>query len=152
MRLLVCLILSTVLIFSATAQENKINIYKGPVPGSENRDSSEKTYYFAALKLKMVYNITQPSLTVFRPDRSNANGTAIIVCPGGGFYFLSIDNEGNDVARWLQKQGYTVFVLRYRTEHVTGENPFNEMMAALSDSVKQAKLKLVIPLSVADGN
>ena len=48
----------------------------------------EKTYNFAALKLKMAYNITQPSLTVFKPDPSNANGTAIIVCPGGGFYFL----------------------------------------------------------------
>lgn len=151
MRLLACLFLLAAFAVPVAAQETKVNIYQGAAPGSETWNWPEKTYYFAALKLKMVYNVTNPSLTVFKPDPSYANGTAIIVCPGGGFYFLSIDSEGNEVARWLQKQGYTVFVLRYRTEFVSGENPFNEMMASMSDTVKQAKLRMVIPLSVADG-
>ncbi|MEI5579561.1 alpha/beta hydrolase, partial [Streptomyces brasiliscabiei] len=63
---------------------------------------------------KIVYNVTQPSLTVVKPDPAKANGTAVVVCPGGGFQLLSINSEGFDVAKWLAAKGITVFVLKYR--------------------------------------
>ena len=49
--------------------------------------------------LQVVRNVTRPTLTAFLPDPAIANGTAVIVCPGGAWHFLSIDMEGRDVAR-----------------------------------------------------
>ena len=59
-------------------------------------------------------NVTQPSLTLFRPDPDKANGTAIVVAPGGAFMMLAWDYEGTEVAKWLADQGVTAFVLKYR--------------------------------------
>ena len=62
----------------------------------------------------MARNITTATLTPFLPDPSKANGTAVIVAPGGGFRWLSLGNEGWEVAEALAKQGIAAFVLKYR--------------------------------------
>jgi acetyl esterase/lipase len=56
----------------------------------------------------------KPNLTVYSPSEDKATGTAIIVCPGGGYERLSIDKEGKAVAQWLNTLGVTAFVLDYR--------------------------------------
>jgi acetyl esterase/lipase len=66
---------------------------------------------------RMTRNVVLPTLTMFRPASGQANGTAVIVAPGGAFTFLMMDYEGYDVARWLAKQGVTAFVLKYRVAH-----------------------------------
>ena len=63
---------------------------------------------------KIVRNVSDASLTAYLPDPAIANGTAVIVAPGGGFHMLSIENEGVAVARWLNSMGVTAFVLKYR--------------------------------------
>ncbi len=60
----------------------------------------------------MVRNIEKPMLRVFRPEKSN--GRALLSIPGGAYTFVSILNEGVDVARAMTARGYTVFVLTYR--------------------------------------
>ncbi|MFN4097065.1 MAG: alpha/beta hydrolase [Sphingomonas sp.] len=60
----------------------------------------------------MVRNIDKPMLRVFRPEKSN--GRALLSIPGGAYTFVSILNEGVDVARAMTARGYTVFVLTYR--------------------------------------
>jgi len=70
---------------------------------------------------RMVRNVTIPTVTFFKPTRAHANGTALIVAPGGAFSFLMVDYEGYDMARWLAQQGVTAFVLKYRVTH-TPEN------------------------------
>ena len=50
-------------------------------------------------------NVSTPTLTVYLPDPSTATGTAVIIAPGGGFVWLSIDSEGHDVAKWLAARG-----------------------------------------------
>ncbi len=50
----------------------------------------------------------------FLPEPGKANGTAVIVAPGGGFSWLSMGNEGWEVAEALAKQGIAAFVLKYR--------------------------------------
>lgn len=62
----------------------------------------------------MVRNVTTPTLTLFLPDAASATGIAVIVCPGGGFRFLSWQNEGTAVAEWLQKRGVAAFVVKCR--------------------------------------
>ena len=63
---------------------------------------------------RMLRNVTAPTITAFLPDPAKATGTGVLVLPGGGFVALSIDEEGNDVARWLADHGIAAFVLKYR--------------------------------------
>jgi acetyl esterase/lipase len=56
----------------------------------------------------------KPTLAIYRPTLHKANGTAVVVCPGGGYGFLADDHEGRQVANWLNERGVTAFVLRYR--------------------------------------
>ena len=60
-----------------------------------------------------VHNGKQVTLTPFLAE-NNTDGTAIIVCPGGSYFWLDEDNEGDNVARWLNSNGISAFVLRYR--------------------------------------
>ena len=60
-------------------------------------------------------NVTQPTLLPVLPSGSNANGAAVLVVPGGGFQFVSMDNEGYSVAGRLAAEGIAAFVLKYRT-------------------------------------
>jgi acetyl esterase/lipase len=64
-------------------------------------------------KVHIITNVTVPTLTVFRPA-DKANGTAIIVVPGGAFRALPWDLDGTETARWLTARGLTAFVLKYR--------------------------------------
>jgi acetyl esterase/lipase len=57
-------------------------------------------------------NIVEPDLRVFHPPRSN--GHALLVVPGGAYWFISSGNEGVEVARRMNELGTTVFVLTYR--------------------------------------
>jgi acetyl esterase/lipase len=56
----------------------------------------------------------KPSLTIYLPTADKANGTAVVVCPGGGYGGLAIGHEGKDPAEWLNRHGIAAFVVRYR--------------------------------------
>jgi acetyl esterase/lipase len=60
----------------------------------------------------MLRNVSEPTLSVFRPAKPN--GVGVIVCPGGGWRILVWEHEGIAVARWLTAHGYTAFLLKYR--------------------------------------
>jgi acetyl esterase/lipase len=79
------------------------------------------------------------------------NGTAVVICPGGGFMALSIKSEGTDVANYLVAKGVTAFVLKYRLLH-TGEEATQEFMDLIRDRSKFVeKVSGVIPQAIADG-
>ena len=56
----------------------------------------------------------KPTLTVFLPTKNQANGTGVIVCPGGSYTGLASNHEGRQVANWLNSLGIAAFVLKYR--------------------------------------
>jgi len=56
----------------------------------------------------------KPTLTIYLPPTDKANGSAVVVCPGGGYGFLAMDHEGKQIAEWLNSLGVTAFVLKYR--------------------------------------
>jgi acetyl esterase/lipase len=58
--------------------------------------------------------VDKPSLTIYLPPAANANGTAVVVCPGGGYGGLASDHEGKQPAEWLNAHGVAAFVLKYR--------------------------------------
>lgn len=64
---------------------------------------------------RVVRNVVRPVLLPVKPPAGSANGRAIVLAPGGGYQFVSIDEEGLLVARQLAARGYTAFVLKYRT-------------------------------------
>jgi hypothetical protein len=59
-------------------------------------------------------NVSEPTLSVYRPTNGKPNGVGVIVCPGGGWRLLAWEHEGTDVVRWLTAHGYTAFLLKYR--------------------------------------
>lgn len=67
----------------------------------------------------IVRNVVIPTVTMFQPAADTANGTSLLVAPGGAFRFLTMDTEGYDMARWLTQLGVTVFILRYRVAHMS---------------------------------
>src|SRR5262245_6281876 len=108
---------SGVLAATAGAADETVRLWPGAAPGTEDWKVQERTFQvptreFGALTL--VTDVTVPTLTVVRPAPGQANGTAVIVCPGGGFQFLAWEHEGLEVARWLAQRGVTAFVLKYR--------------------------------------
>jgi predicted peptidase len=133
------------------AQQKVIQLYEGAAPGSESWNWSEGENDKNAWQTKVAFNVAKPTLNVFLPDPANANGTAVIICPGGAFYALSINSEGYDVAKWLAKKGVTCFVLKYRLVHVLGDDPTAEVARVLGKPEFEQQTSKVIPLSVADG-
>lgn len=88
----------------------------GQAPGSESWTWQQSTMPipWAVTERRLSRNVVIPTVTLFRPAPERANGTAIIIAPGGAFHFLMIDHEGYDMARWLADRGVTAFVLKYR--------------------------------------
>src|SRR5215475_6887550 len=145
---ILCLLLFTTTLASA---QDIIPLYTGTPPGSEPANYPEKQYFSKNWNTEVVANVTKPSLTVFKPAPGTANGTAIVVAPGGGFMALSINSEGIEVAKYLAAKGVTAFVLKYRLAH-TGEDATEEFSELYKDRAKFGEtVGKVIPLSVNDG-
>lgn len=82
-----------------------------PIPNSKPSENREKTEV-NDWKVAFTTETSVPTLTLYRP--SQPNGTAMIICPGGGYSGTATDHEGAQVAKALAKEGITAFVLRYR--------------------------------------
>lgn len=74
--------------------------------------------------VKRVTNVTEPTITVFKPEKPNC--TAVIVCPGGGYSILAIEHEGTQVCDYLTTIGVTAVLLKYRVPARDRENPSKE--------------------------
>jgi len=139
------------LLAHAGIAQDVIPLYPGAAPGSTQENYPEKQYFSKAWKTQVVSNVTRPSLTIFKPSPDLKNGTAIVICPGGGFMALSIESEGNEVARYLAAKGVTAFVLKYRLAH-TGEDATEEFETSYADHAKfKEMLDKIEPQAAADG-
>lgn len=72
-----------------------------------------------------------PSITVWTAPAKLANGTAVVVCPGGGYWGLAVDHEGAQIAQWFNARGVTAFVLRYRLGEYGQPAPLRDVLRAL---------------------
>ncbi len=95
----------------APAEPNAIPLGTGGVEGQTAKETWYKQWGDP-----FVRNVSRATLTPFLPERSKANGAAVIVAPGGGFRILSMGNEGWEVAQALNKHGVAAFVLKYRLQ------------------------------------
>jgi acetyl esterase/lipase len=121
------------------AQQPVIPLYKGPAPGSEKWDWDEGKAMSdkpAPVKFPIAYNISKPSITLFAPDSVAANGTAIIICPGGALGVLNVETEGRAIAEKLTRKGITVFLLKHRVIRSKTSEPWNETISRMGDTAK----------------
>ncbi len=131
--ILICLIALPVFLF-AQDKPLVIPLWEKGAPGFENRRNEPEQ-----AKDYWVKNIHNPSLTVFMPPKDKANGTAVVVCPGGGHRLLVYTAEGIDPAKFLNSLGVTVFVLKYRLAKDT-LSPYKVEVQAKQDGFRAMRL------------
>ena len=128
--LIVLFTVSTKLLFAQDSNQ-VIPLWKNGAPGFENLKNKPEQ-----AKDWWVRDINNPSITVFLPPKDIANGTAVIICPGGGFTNLVYNSEGRDAAQFLNSLGVTAFVLKYRLFRMENspykqENPLQDIFRAM---------------------
>ena len=109
-------LLNLIILTSLSSNAQKvIPLYEGNAPGALPVDDRETmTKSTAGNGRSFLVNVTKPTITVFMPKKINAAGTAVIVCPGGGYNRLSIEDGGYEAAKQLADSGVVAIVLKYR--------------------------------------
>jgi len=95
---------------------------------------------------KLVTNVSKPTITIYRPAKEKDTGTAMLICPGGGYWNLYWELEGEEVAQWLNSIGVTGIILKYRVprrpDDIKGEparRPLQDAQRAVSLVRSKAK-------------
>jgi acetyl esterase/lipase len=97
------------------AQKNElIFLWPGKVPGEPKEKKSPAIDTTRKDNVLRFSEVTNPAIEVYLPEPAARNGSAVIVCPGGGYRILAYDLEGTEIAAWLNKLGFAAFVLQYR--------------------------------------
>jgi endo-1,4-beta-xylanase len=125
---------------SLAAAPSEIRLWPNGAPGSEGKTATEvaepPNQAHGYLKVTGVH---QPSLTVFLPPADKASGAAMIIAPGGAHMFLNYDQEGTNVAEYLNSIGVAGFVLKYRLAREPGST-YKVEEHALADAQRAIRL------------
>ena len=89
---------------------------------------------------RMITAVTKPTLTLYRPAKANDTGTAMLICPGGGYWNLYWELEGEEVAAWLNQLGVTGIILKYRVPRRPDEPKGEPARRPLQDAQRAVSL------------
>jgi acetyl esterase/lipase len=118
------------------SQTETIKLWPNNAPGTPiNSGLAHKEFHDDRF---WTYNVTEASIDVYLPAKDRNSGTAIIICPGGGYGFLAMGHEGKDVAKWLNDNGITGIVLKYRLPNDTIME--NKSIGPLQDAQEAMRL------------
>ena len=109
---------------SAAEKPLVLAVWPGKAPGDYGTIGAERVRAPSEAptkNAKWITNVTEPTITVFRPETSKNTGAAMVICPGGGYWNLAWDLEGEEVAAWLNTLGITGVVLKYRVPRRPGQ-------------------------------
>lgn len=99
---------------SVFSQNQVIHLWD-KIPGAkQSLDYKEEVSYDDQGAVLRISKVSQPTLTLFLADSKTANGSSVVICPGGGYAKLAITKEGYKIAEWLNSLGISAFVLKYR--------------------------------------
>jgi acetyl esterase/lipase len=136
--------LTTTILFATAAVSHAderltLDVWPAAAPGETEARGEEKLeeQKTGQREVKRLTNISKPTLTFFRPPRERDTGTAVVICPGGGYHILAMDLEGEEVATWLNSIGVTGIVLKYRVPRKEGKPPHE---APLQDAQRAMSL------------
>lgn len=121
------ILMAFISVFSSNLRsQEEIKLYpKGP---KTNNGIVEKE---AKDNKSFVTYITEPRMYAYMAPKEIATGTAVLICPGGGYWGVSVENEGSNVALWLNKLGVSAFVLYYRMPNQHSEIPLADAQTAM---------------------
>lgn len=129
-KYLVCFMLLTNVVFA----QQEIKLYpQGP---KENNGLTQLEKYRDS---EFLMNISEPRMYAYPASTEKANGTAVIICPGGGYSGVAVIKEGSEFAKWFNDLGITAFVLYYRMPNGHTQIPLTDAQTALSIVRKHAK-------------
>jgi acetyl esterase/lipase len=110
----ISLVFLLVVMYNTSFGQQQMSLYPGKIPNSKPNTVIEKTEDLGNGVL-FISDTSIPTLTAYLPDAGKSNGTAVIICPGGGYSGVAILHEGYQVAEAFQKMGVAAFVLKNRT-------------------------------------
>lgn len=114
MKSLFSLLFAATLAINASAQTQILKVWPDGIPGSIRSETYFEESTVTGDIVSLYEKVTDPSLTVFLPPAEKATGTAVLICPGGGYGVLAFDHEGFAIARWLNSNGIAGIILKYR--------------------------------------
>ncbi len=126
------------------AEPTVIPLWPGRAPGETNTVSTEHDIskpgegLVASRPVIRLGQVSQPSITLYRPPAGKNTGTAVVICPGGGYSILAWDLEGTEVCEWLNSIGVTGVLLKYRVPK-RGAGPLQDVQRALGLVREHAK-------------
>src|SRR6185436_645960 len=88
----------------------------------------------------IVTKVPKPTITLYRPTKDKDTGTAVIICPGGGYWDLYWELEGEEVAAWLNSIGVTGILLKYRVPRRPDEPEREPARRPLQDAQRAVRL------------
>jgi acetyl esterase/lipase len=126
-----------------------VELWPGKVPDENGDIGPERWRMSPALDHKqvevteptrMITDVTRPTLTIFRPAKDKDMGTAVLICPGGGYWNLYWQLEGEEVAAWLNSLGVTGIILKYRVPRRPDEPKGEPARRPLQDAQRAVSL------------
>ena len=144
------LFVSLIVAWSAPAAEPLVvEIWPGKVPDESGEIGAERVRMSPALDRKqvevteptrMITDVTKPTITIHRPAAEKNTGTAMLICPGGGYWNLYWELEGEEVAAWLNSMGVTGIILKYRVPRRPDEPEGEPARRPLQDAQRAVSL------------
>jgi acetyl esterase/lipase len=121
-----------------------VPLWPGTPPGDPGLAAEETVRIFESPILKgptrLITNVTKPTITVCSPPKDWNSGTAMLICPGGGYHNLFWELEGEEVAAWLTAHGMTGIILKYRCPRRPGDAPKEPPLGPLLDAQRAVSL------------
>src|SRR6266705_1683764 len=144
------MLVSLIVAWSAAAAEPLVlEIWPGKVPDESGDIGAERFRMSPALDRKqvevteptrMITDVTKPTLTIYRPAKEKDTGTAMLICPGGGYWNLYWQLAGEEVAAWLNSLGVTGIILKYRVPRRPDEPKGEPARRPLQDAQRAVRL------------
>lgn len=129
-------LLSGFMLFSSFAgfsqDSTVVKLWPDIVPAQSEPREESVIIRDTANGIDLIKKVTDPSITVFKPNAKHSRHTGVLIAPGGAYQGLAIAHEGFEVARWLTRLGYTAFVLEYRVP--------NQRNGALQDAQRALRI------------
>ena len=112
--LITAIIIAIIPILNSNAQQKTMNLWPGGIPGLVFTDSYVEKSTTSEGLITRFEKTTNPMIYIFLPPKETATGTAVLICPGGGYAALAFGHEGNAIASWLNDNGIAGIILKYR--------------------------------------
>lgn len=127
-----------------SAEPLSVDLWPGRPPGDVGIEGQESSRMHESPLLdrptRLITNVSRPTITVYAAPKETNTGTAMLICPGGGYHDLYWELEGEEVAAWLNSQGMSGIILKYRVPRRPGDAKGEPPLGPLLDAQRAVSL------------